>query len=239
MRATGIVPAAGQGVRLGTPVKKQYLPLRGIPVLARTLIQLGRTPGLVRLIVAVPPGEEAWVRTAILARLTLAIEVEMVPGGADRQESVFRALARADANADLVVVHDGVRPFVSPDLVAAVLAAAETAGAATAALPVTDTIKLADGAGEFRETLPRERLWAIQTPQAFRRTLLCEAHERARRDGVRATDDCALVERLGQAVRSVAGSPRNLKVTTVEDLALAEFFLGTWADGDDAGRHWR
>lgn len=237
MRATAIVPAAGQGVRLGTAVKKQYLPLRGIPVLGRTLIQLGRTPGLVRLIVAVPPGEEAWVRTAILARLALAIEVEAVAGGADRQESVFRALGRADA--DLVVVHDGVRPFVSPELVGAVLAAAQASGAATAALPVTDTIKLADGAGGFRETLPRERLWAIQTPQAFRRTLLCEAHERARRDGVRATDDCALVERLGQVVRSVPGSPRNLKLTTVEDLALAEFFLGTWADGDDAGRHWR
>ena len=239
MRATAIVPAAGQGLRLGTAVKKQYLPLRGIPVLARTLIQLGRTPGIARLVVAVPPGEEAWVQGAILARLRLAIEVELVPGGADRQESVFLALGRARAEADLVVVHDGVRPFVSPELVWAVLAAAGEGGAATAALPVTDTIKLTDGAGGFRETLPRARLWAIQTPQAFQRTLLSEAHERARRDGVRATDDCALVERLGHAVLSVPGSPRNLKVTTVEDLALAEFFLGTWADGDDAGRHWR
>jgi 2-C-methyl-D-erythritol 4-phosphate cytidylyltransferase len=237
MRATGIVPAAGQGVRLGTAVKKQYLPLRGIPVLARTLIQLGRTPGLARLVVSVPPGEEAWVRFAILDRLALATDVELVAGGADRQESVRRALARAEA--ELVVVHDAVRPFVPPALVAAVLAAAGEAGAATAALPVADTIKLSDGAGGFRETLPRDQLWVAQTPQAFQRALLCEAHERARRDGVRATDDCALVERLGRAVRSVPGSPRNLKLTTVQDLALAEFLLGAWADGDDAGRHWR
>jgi 2-C-methyl-D-erythritol 4-phosphate cytidylyltransferase len=148
----------------------------------------------------------------------------VVAGGVRRQDSVAAGLEALPPEVNLVVVHDGVRPFVTAEMVAAVVEAAKDVGAAVTAVPVTDTVKKVDG-GVVVETLRRERLVCVQTPQAFSRSLLAEALGRAETDGVAGTDEAALVERLGHPVRVVSGSPYNLKITTPEDWALAEALL--------------
>jgi 2-C-methyl-D-erythritol 4-phosphate cytidylyltransferase len=156
----------------------------------------------------------------LLARLRVPRILDVVAGGADRQESVWRALQRIPEGAERVVVHDAVRPFIDAALVARVLAAAASGGAATCGIPVRETVKrVTDGAIEA--TIPRQGLWLTQTPQAFTRALLWEAHDKARRDGFAGTDDAVLVERLGVTVAMVHGLAQNLKITTPEDLQTA------------------
>jgi 2-C-methyl-D-erythritol 4-phosphate cytidylyltransferase len=224
MHVTAIVPAAGSGVRFGGLVPKQYLPLAGVPLLARTLRALAASGRVDCLIVAVPPGQEARCRAEILEPCGIAVD-RLVPGGVDRQASVFAGLAAAPRETDIVAVHDGARPLVTPEILSAAVAAAAAHGGAAVAVPVTDTIKVADAENLVTETLPRGRLWAAQTPQVFRAAWLREAHARALAEGFRGTDDAVLVERLGYPVRLVPGSPDNLKVTTMADLAQAEQIL--------------
>jgi len=229
-----LVVAAGVGRRFGGTVPKQFLPLGGHPLLAHSLRALA-APGLVDgLVVAVPPGAEARCRAEVIAPLGLPVPVEVVAGGPERQASVRAALERADPGADLVLVHDGVRPFVPRRDVEAVLAAARAHGAAILALPVRDTLKRAAAGGSVPlviETVPREGLWGALTPQAFRRDLLLRAHGAAAAAGLQGTDDAALVERLGHSVAIVPGWPGNIKVTGPEDLALAEALLAHGAAG--------
>jgi 2-C-methyl-D-erythritol 4-phosphate cytidylyltransferase len=189
-----------------------------VPILVATLRALGRTRGLAGIVVAVPEAHVAETRR-LLARLRVPRILEVVAGGADRQESVWRALQRIPERAERVVVHDAVRPFIDAALVARVLAAA-AGGAATCGIPVRETVKrVRDGAIEA--TIPRQGLWLTQTPQAFTRALLWEAHDKARRDGFAGTDDAMLVERLGVTVAMVQGLGQNLKITTPEDLQTA------------------
>jgi 2-C-methyl-D-erythritol 4-phosphate cytidylyltransferase len=213
-----IVPAGGLGVRMGSRRPKQYIRLARAPILVATLRALGRTRGLAGIVVAVPAAHVAATRR-LLARLRVPKILEVVAGGADRQESVWRALQRVPEHAERVVVHDAVRPFVTAALVERVLAAA-AGGAATCGIPVRETVKrVRDGAVEA--TIPRQGLWLTQTPQAFTRALLWEAHDKARRDGFAGTDDAMLVERLGTTVAMVPGLGQNLKITTREDLRTA------------------
>jgi 2-C-methyl-D-erythritol 4-phosphate cytidylyltransferase len=176
------------------------------------------------LVLVAPPGQEARCRTEVLDACGLAAD-RVVPGGADRQASVYAGLAAAPAATDLVLVHDGARPMVTPEIIRAAIAVAASEGAAVVAIRVTDTIKTADAEGRVAETLSRGRLWAAQTPQVFRAAWLRDAHERALADGFRGTDDGVLVERLGYPVRLVPGSPENLKVTTMADVAQLEQIL--------------
>ncbi len=224
MHVTAIVPAAGGGRRFGGTLPKQYQPLLGVPVLARTLRALWGSGAIHSLVLVVPPGGEERCRGAVLDPYGLRAD-RVVPGGADRQASVYAGLLAAPAAAEIILVHDAARPFIQPEAVREAIRAAASAGAALVAVAVTDTIKLASPDGEQLETLPRERLWAAQTPQVFRAALLREAHERALAEGFRSTDDCALVERMGHPVRVVAGSADNLKITTPEDLVRAEQIL--------------
>jgi 2-C-methyl-D-erythritol 4-phosphate cytidylyltransferase len=214
-----IVPAGGLGARMGSRRPKQYLRLGRVPILVATLRALGRARDLAGIVVAVPEAHMA-ATCRLLARWRVPKIIEVVAGGADRQESVWRALQRMPERAERVVVHDAVRPFIDAALVERVLAAAATGGAATCGVPVRETVKrVRDGAVEA--TVPREGLWLTQTPQAFTRAVLWEAHEKARRDGFAGTDDAVLVERLGVTVTMVPGLPRNLKITTPEDLETA------------------
>lgn len=224
MHVTAIVPAAGGGTRIAGVLPKQYLPLAGVPLLTRTLQALRASPRVDSLILVVLPGHEMRCRAEILEPFGLSADA-IVPGGEDRQASVYAGLQRAKVDTDLILVHDGARPFITPAVIQAVVAAAAEVGAAAAAIPVTDTIKVASPDGWLVETPDRGRLWAAQTPQAFRTALLREAHAKALRDGFRSTDDSALVERLGHPVRLVPGSPENLKITTTADLALADQIL--------------
>ena len=217
--AWAVVPAGGRGVRMGG--KKQGLPLGGRSVLRWTLDVLEATPVVRGVVVAVPAEDVAvWRRRLRPCRKVRAV----VAGGAERQESVARGLAAVPADVPWVVVHDGVRPCVTPNLVTRVVQAAREHGAAIAALPVAETLKRG-AAGWVQATVDRDGLWAVQTPQAFRADLLREAHRRGAADGVLGTDDAALVERLGAGVRLVPGLPGNLKITRPEDLALARALL--------------
>jgi 2-C-methyl-D-erythritol 4-phosphate cytidylyltransferase len=233
MHVTAIVPAAGGGSRIGSAIPKQFLPLAGVPLLARTVQALKASGRMDCLILVVPSGQEDRCQREILNPFGLAADA-VVPGGMDRQASVYAGLLQVSAGTDLVLVHDGARPFITPDVILAAVAAAAEVGAAVVAVPVTDTIKVADANGWFVETPRRDRLWAAQTPQVFRAALLREAHACALRDGFRSTDDSALVERLGHPVRFVPGSPENLKITTPADLVLADQILR--ARESEAGR---
>jgi len=213
-----IVPAGGLGARMGSRRPKQYLRLGSVPILVATLRALAGARSLAGIVVAVPSAHVAATRR-LLARRRVPKILDVVAGGADRQESVWRALLRTPEDAGSIVVHDAVRPFVTAALVERVLAAA-SGGAATCGVPVRETVKrVREGAVEA--TVERQGLWLTQTPQAFSRALLWEAHEKARRDGFSGTDDAVLVERLGTTVAMVPGLAHNLKITTPEDLRTA------------------
>ncbi len=218
-QVVALVPAGGAGARMGAGRPKQYLPLGGAPIVVRTLRALARSRAVHGLILAVPEARLDATRR-LLRRCRVPRVLQVVAGGAERQESVWRALQAAPADTELVLVHDAVRPFVDARLVEAVIAAAARTGAATCALPARETVKrVRDGLVEA--TVDRDGLWLVQTPQAFRADLLREAHAAARRDGFAGTDDAALVERLGKPVAVVPGLRQNVKITTPEDLAWA------------------
>jgi 2-C-methyl-D-erythritol 4-phosphate cytidylyltransferase len=212
-----LVPAGGLGTRLGRRTPKQFLRLGDATILALTLRHFTRHPAVRGIVVAAPEAHVA--RTRRLVGRPGPRPVEVVPGGATRQESVWLAL-QAAPTADVVVVHDAVRPFIERRLIDAVVAAAAEHGAAICALAISETVKRVRE-GVVETTLDRTGLWAVQTPQAFRTALLREAHDKARRDGVVGTDDAMLVERLGHPVRVVAGLGGNVKITTPEDLRRA------------------
>lgn len=218
-RIVALVPAGGVGTRLGARTPKQFLALGGGPILAATAAHFMRHPGISAIVVAAPADHLERARRA-LRGLRGRAAVTVVAGGRTRQESVWLALQAAGDDAELVVVHDAVRPFITRPLIDAVVGVADEAGAAICALPVTETIKRVRG-DEVEATVDRAGLWTVQTPQAFRAELLREAHEKARRDGVVGTDDAALVERLGHPVKVVRGLEGNLKITTPADLRRA------------------
>ena len=224
MHITAIVPAAGEGSRFGGAVRKQFIALDGLPILSHTLRALAASDALAIAIVVVPPGEESLGREAVsLARIEL--ETEVVAGGRERQDSVYNGLLRAKPDTDFVLIHDGVRPFVSAAVILATIEAARENGAAVAAVPVTDTIKRVDADGLVIDTPAREQLWAAQTPQCFRYPLLMHAHQSIRKRGIVATDDAAVLEHLGIRVKVTKGSYENLKITSEDDLPLAELIL--------------
>lgn len=217
-----IVVAAGKGLRFGGEVPKQYLPLRGVPVLLHALRPFTSHPEVAQVVVVLPPDDAttppAWLQPLLGGTLTA------VAGGQERGESVVAGLAALAESCDVVLVHDGARPFPPRDTIDAGIAAARAGHSAIPALPVGDTIKRADKYGRVLGTVPREGLWRVQTPQAFPRSVLWRAHEAAHRDGITGTDDACLVERLGEIVELLPGSARNLKITTADDAALAEWY---------------
>lgn len=219
-----IIAAGGSGRRMGKEINKVFLPLAGRPVLARSAAAMAACPEVDSLVVVIAAGEER-AAEALLAGQDLAKPWQVVTGGSERQHSVANALAAVPVEADIILVHDGARPLVEPAAVSAAVAAAREHGAAGVAVPVKDTIKQVAG-GIITATPDRAGLWAMQTPQAFTANLLRQAYATAGRDGWLATDDAALVERLGTEVAIVRGSYRNLKITTPEDLAVAEALLG-------------
>lgn len=226
MNVTAIVPAAGTGERMLHRLKKNYISLLGQPILSRTLQALDSVASIRQMIVAVYPGEEQLCRQEVLADLRLRAAVQLVAGGATRQQSVRNALDLVPDSADIVVIHDGARPLVSSSLIEEVIAAAGRRRAATAAAAVKDTMAMISReSSAITQALPREQLCIIQTPQAFERALLVRAHEQARLDGFQGTDDASLVLRLGIPVAAVDGSYANIKITTQDDLMLAELIL--------------
>lgn len=210
-----VIVAGGSGRRMGAPVRKQYLEILGEPVLLRAVRPFVDHPGVGEVVVVLPE-EDAGSPPSWLVELGLRV----VAGGDERGDSVWNGLAAVRADSDAVLIHDGARPFVSSAVIDRVLAGARTGGV-IAAVPVTDTIKEVEG-DRIVGTPERARLWQAQTPQGFPRVLLLDVYTRARTEGVAATDDAALLERYGHAVRVVEGAPENVKITRPTDLYVAE-----------------
>lgn len=222
-----ILAAAGRGARMGQP--KQLLQLGGRSLAAWSLEVLAHADQVEAIVIACEPDDLPAFQA--LAREHGRGKVRaVVPGGARRQDSVFAALRRAPDNTDVVVVHDGARPFVRPDLLRQVIEDSTKSGAAIAAVPVKDTIKDVNEHGSIVRTIPRDRLWAAQTPQAFARDVLFRAHEQAEAAGFVGTDDAEIVERFGGVLPVITPSSYdNLKITTPDDMLIAERILASHA----------
>ena len=234
MSVTVLIPAAGMGSRMGAAVNKQYLTLADRPVLAHTLTLFDHHPAIDHICIVSPEEEIDYCRAEVVERFGFTKVRNLIPGGAERQDSVYNGLsACAAADSDIILIHDGVRPFFPSGCIEEVVTAAERTGACVVGVPVKDTIKeVAEGL--IRSTPDRRRLWHAQTPQAFVFGLIRDAHERARREGFRGTDDASLVERIGHPVAMIEGSYRNIKITTPEDLILAEAFIKLQIEGEEA-----
>jgi 2-C-methyl-D-erythritol 4-phosphate cytidylyltransferase len=240
MKVFVIVPAAGLGTRMAplsaakarkkTP-SKQFKELGGIPILVHTLRKFAASPEVYEIIVSLRANEIAGFRTQLEKQFPeiLNKRLQMVAGGEHRQNSVANALAAVAADAeDIILVHDAVRPFVTPEIIGEVIAAAQKHGAAIAGIPAGDTVKQVERTAEgavIKATIPRASVVMAQTPQGFRYAILKKAFDEAAADGFLGTDEASLIERAGKAVAVVMGSPRNIKITTPADMELAEFYL--------------
>ena len=206
-------------------VKKPYLKLAEKPILAHTIQRFEQNSAVDAIFVIVDQADFSECHAAVLHPYSFTKVEKLVEGGETRQMSVYNGIRALSADVDFVIVHDGVRPFVTDEIIFACLTAADECGAAVAAVPVKDTIKVANADNFIIETPAREQLWAVQTPQVFRKSLLEEAHQTAQARQLTATDDASLVEQLGFPVKLVNGSYANLKITTPVDLRVAEILL--------------
>jgi 2-C-methyl-D-erythritol 4-phosphate cytidylyltransferase len=217
-----LIAAAGKGERAGSGVRKQYRPIRGVPMLLRSIRPFARHPRVREIVVALPPSDletpPDWLASVAGSRLRL------VAGGETRAESVQAALAVLDRECGIVLVHDAARPFVAQETVDAVIAKATTGIGALPVVPVTDTLKRTEsGSARVVETVDRELLWRAQTPQGFPRAVIEAAYRQADAGEIQSfTDEASLAEAAGYAVEIVGGSDRNIKVTTEADFSLAE-----------------
>jgi 2-C-methyl-D-erythritol 4-phosphate cytidylyltransferase len=229
-RIAAIVPAAGLGTRMGAETPKQFLELDGVPLVIFTLRRLAASAAITDFFIATRAEELASLEDKV-ARARLGRPARVVHGGETRQQSVANALAQVSADTEIVLVHDAVRPFVTREQVERLIAEARGRGAAILGMPAIDTVKevkrasLPEDVALISATIPRERIVLAQTPQAFSYALLSEAFAKAKQDGATASDEAALVERLGRDVYVVVGSERNLKITRPADMELARFYL--------------
>jgi 2-C-methyl-D-erythritol 4-phosphate cytidylyltransferase len=219
MRCSAIIVAAGSGTRLGGPTPKAFIDLAGRPLLQWSLSAIALVDDFFEIVIAVPGGMEARARSIVRAA-DVRLPVKITPGGAERQDSVRIALGLTSAETEVAVVHDAARPFATSAMFGAVIAATSQYDGAIVAIPLTDTLKRLAG-GAIAETIQRTNLYRAQTPQAFRRGILLQAHAAACDSGFVGTDDSDLVERIGGRVTTVEGSATNLKITTIADLKIA------------------
>ncbi len=225
----GVILAAGRGERMGAPLNKAFLPLGDRPLLLHSILTFEASVVVDAYVVVAPPEQVVFCR-ALLAPYGLQKLVAVVAGGLSRQESAAAGVQALPGDCSLVAVHDAARPLLSAGLLeGAVRRAAECPGGLVVAVPVKDTVKMVDADGMVWDTPGRDGMWIAQTPQVFRRDLLLRAYAKAERDGFTGTDDASLVERLGVPVKVYPGSYDNFKVTTPEDLRVAQAILGQGA----------
>ena len=225
MHTHAIIVSAGKGVRMNRSTPKQYLLLQGRPVLCHTIIAFDSCPEVDNIILVVPENDIQFCREQLLSELNLKTPVNVLAGGKRRQDSVFNGILSIDDRGGIVVIHDSVRPLVSSDMISRCIRKARTSGACILGVPLRDTLKAVDGNSVIKKTIPRESLWLAQTPQAFHYQLIRDAHEAATKQGFEATDDAALLEWMGLPVTILGSTADNLKITTNEDLVLANIIL--------------
>ncbi|MDH3873308.1 MAG: 2-C-methyl-D-erythritol 4-phosphate cytidylyltransferase [Desulfobacteraceae bacterium] len=219
---SAIIVAAGKGIRMKGTMRKQYLDLSGRPVLAHSIMAFDSCSQVAEIYLVVPKEDIEYCQNKILSLLDLKNQINLVHGGAKRQDSVYNGLQSIDKDTETVVIHDGVRPLIHPEELKECILGSKKYGACILGTPASDTLKRVDKSGIIEATLPRENIWLAQTPQAFQYDLILKAHETARRDGYVGTDDASLVERLGADVKIINGSRFNIKITQKEDLAVAK-----------------
>jgi 2-C-methyl-D-erythritol 4-phosphate cytidylyltransferase len=224
LKTIALIIAGGKGQRMQSPTAKQFLLLGGEPILARTIAVFEACPVVDEILVIAPHDEMAKVQTDIVEKYQYKKVLKVVRGGRRRQQSVWNGLRAIKSDCSWVVVHDGVRPLITPQLIEAGLREAQQTGAAIVAVPARDTVKRLAPGGKL-QTLPREEIWLAQTPQIFEFSLLCKAHQKASQEKFSGTDDASLVERLGLEVSLIPGDYENIKITTPEDLTIAESLI--------------
>ena len=223
MNTTAIIVAAGLGSRMGEAVSKTYLPIAGRALVLRTLDQFFASQSVEKVILVVAGKDVRRCEALLKADSALGGRLWMLQaGGASRQESVYRGLQKLDADCEIVLIHDGARPFVSPTLIDRCVATARTRQAVVVGVPVKETIKVVSEHRQIISTPSRDGLWEIQTPQVFQRHVIVEAHEWAVRQGCQGTDDATLVEKVGKPVFVLDGERTNIKITVPADLIFAE-----------------
>lgn len=226
---SAIIVAAGQSRRMGGDTSKQFILIDGVPVIVRTL-KAFEIAERIREVVIAARQEDIPQMYALIQDYEITKVKQIITGGETRQESVFRAIAQVDENADFLAIHDGARPLIRPQEIDLAVSAAVEHGAAALGVPVKDTVKQVDADGKIVDTPERSTLWAVQTPQVFSRALYLRAAEQAGEAAAQLTDDCQLIERTGAPVYLVRGAYANLKITTPEDVFAAEGILRATED---------
>ncbi len=224
-KVTALIPAAGMGRRMGRAVAKQFLPLGDKPMLAHTLLAFQRSSLVDEIIPILSDEDMETCLKDIIEHYHITKVKTLVVGGRERQDSVYNGIQKLENDASVVLVHDGVRPFVTNAMIEETAELAEKGECVAVGVPLKDTVKEVGADGIVRSTLDRSRLWAIQTPQAFPAKTLRRVYEESYAHKMYGTDDATLAERAGIKVRVIMGSYDNIKITTPEDLLLAEEIL--------------
>ncbi len=225
MKADAVIVSAGKGQRFTEGKKKQYYLLADKPILAHTLDKFEACPLIRSILLVVGQEDMNYCLQEIIEKYRYRKISQIVRGGKRRQDSVKNGIDALSKDVDIVVIHDGVRPLVTREMIEESIHSAQRFGAVVLAMPVKETIKMAHADGTVLKTLDRESLWQIQTPQAFQAHVIKQAYQKAVGAGFVGTDDASLVERLGIKVHILPGSYTNIKITTSEDLILAHLFL--------------
>lgn len=221
---TAVIVAAGKGKRMGTEISKQFLPLGGKEILAHTVQKFEKATNI-RDIVLVTGVDSLQDVQEMAQEYGWEKIVSIVAGGKERQDSVWNGLQQVAVDTEIILIHDGVRPFVTEDILNGSIETALEMGGCVAGVPAKDTIKVCDGENIAIATPDRSALWQIQTPQTFRKERIVKAYEQAKEDGFVGTDDASFAEHCGYPVKVIMGSYRNIKITTKEDLIIGEAFL--------------
>jgi len=228
IQVIAVIPAAGLGTRLGLAKAKQFIDLCGKPMLAVTLERFQRCDLVDRIVVVVPEMDVEYCRNEIVERYSLSKIGKVIVGGQRRQDSVRKGVEAIENSCRWILIHDGVRPLVTEELIEKVITAAKKSRAVITGLPVKDTVREVDERGRVAKSVDRSHLWAIQTPQIFRCEDIHLAHQKALKHGwVGATDDAHLVEKLGIPIEVIEGEETNIKVTTLKDLEFARLLIST------------
>lgn len=226
-----IIVAGGQGLRMGADIKKQYLCIGAVPVLTRTLMAFDSHADIDEIFLVIPQNDYDYCKSRIIAPYGFKKKIHIVAGGKQRQDSVLNGLEKLKKGCmpdtdKIVLIHDGVRPFVGKDVIRDCILGAQKNGACVPGVKITDTVKQADEYFCVEKTIPRQQLYCVQTPQAFRLELILSAFEYAEKTSFTGTDDASIVEHAGQKVMISKGSKFNIKITTPEDLVIGESFVG-------------
>jgi len=225
MFVTAIIAAAGSGSRMRSGEKKQFMDLAGKPVLSYSLEVFLKMEEIDSIVLLLPEDDHAKIENEVLKKIVGMDKIIIVNGGSSRQESVGKGILSVPKETDILVVHDGARPFVTQEIIDECIHKAKLYGACVAAVPIKDTVKQSLGGLFVDKTPKRESLFSVQTPQAFDYRLILKAHENARSKGLEGTDDAMLVEALGEKVAISAGAYENIKITSPDDFAVAEIIL--------------